>query len=177
MGPGKSKFAWDCRPAAEGRVCVRTPHFCGTCGSVDVKVDQDAKSRGCDRFTCNGCGVVAEVAWSVLGGRWSAIVAEQRAERVEATDSGWDASMESMEVEYIGPGDGWHGRLEFYLRDCANGHVLTGMARVQVTDPKKSGQVLGNRVCKQARNLRKLPVRSMAEVLEEIRQRRERGPA
>jgi NAD(P)H-flavin reductase len=123
----------------------------------------------CEFITCNACGAVTEVERVLVGARWAAIVAEKRTEQWDAEDAGWNASLESYGVQVVGPGPEWRGRVGFYLRDCANGHALTGMAAVLVTDPQGSGLAVGKRVDVQAWTLRKLPERSITEIVADIR--------
>jgi len=158
----KNAFKWDCRPGSE---CARNPFFCGSCGSVDCEVDQNIsgrRGRGDSAYiTCRQCRKVTEVPNLVFGGRWGAIRAEERAEQWDAEDAGWNAALRGSYVEVAGPGPVWIGFLAYYRRDCASGHVLTGVAVVEVIDPAGSGREAGAVIEVGAACLRRAP--SVAE--------------
>lgn len=168
------KFKWDCRPAAEGGVCLRNPFFCGSCGSVDVEIDQNVSGARGDGefFTCRACEHVTEVPKLALGGRWGAIRAEETAERWDAEDAGWDTTLRGSHVEVAGPGPVWVGFLMFHHRNCKSGHGLNGIARVRVVDPRGSGRKAGAVVDVGAGTLREVDCRSIPEELRTAHVRR-----
>lgn len=158
-------YQWDCRPG-EG-VCLRNPLFCGSCGSVDCEVDQNilgARGNGMF-FMCRSCGQVTEVPNHVIGKRWAAIQEEERREQWDAEDAGWDTTLRGSHVEVAGPGPVWVGFLMFHHRNCASGHGLNGIARVEVVDPRGSGYEAGAVVDVGAGVLRRVDYRSIPEGL------------